>query len=373
MSAARGDAYVRVHRLTKQFGPVVAVEDVSFEVRRGEFLTLLGPSGSGKTTTLSIIAGFEQPTSGDVLIDGRSIKPVPPHKRNIGMVFQRYTLFPHMSVFDNVAFPLAVRRRPRAEITTAVEQVLSLVQLRNLAERKPNQLSGGQQQRVALARALVYRPGILLMDEPLGALDKKLREEIQIEIRRIHRQLAVTLLYVTHDQDEALRMSDRIAVFNHGRVVQVGTGEEIYDEPQTSFVGSFIGTSNFIDVTVVGAEQGMAMVRLADGNVVAVSQGERPAAGSSASLMIRPEKWRLTRRAPDADAGKPGCVLPVTLAEVTFLGDTVVYNVVTSWGQQFSVRDIIGPGGHERLAPDTAAFLSWRADDGRLFAAGDNA
>ena len=363
MIEAPPPAYLRLDRLTKRFGPIVAVDDVSLTVRRGEFMTLLGPSGSGKTTTLSIIAGFEAPTSGDVLLDEQSIRQVPPHRRNIGMVFQRYTLFPHMTVFHNVAFPLTVRRRPRSDIAAAVQRALALVQLVDLGDRKPNQLSGGQQQRVALARALVYEPEILVMDEPLGALDKKLREEVQVEIRRIHRQLGVTLLYVTHDQDEALRMSDRIAVFDHGRVVQVGTGEELYDTPATRFVGGFIGSSNFITATVVGAEGAVVMVRLPDGSIIAVKQRGESAAGAEVSLMVRPEKWQLSLHIPDGNA----CTCSVTVSEASFLGDTLVYEVVAGWGQKLLVRDMLGPGRGERFSTGTRAVLSWRPGEVRLF------
>jgi putative spermidine/putrescine transport system ATP-binding protein len=363
MSEGPAAGFLRLDRLTKRFGPVVAVDNVSLAVRRGEFMTLLGPSGSGKTTTLSIIAGFEAPNSGDVLLDGHSIRQVPPHRRNIGMVFQRYTLFPHMTVFHNVAFPLTVRRRLHGDIAAAVQRALALVQLSDLRDRKPNQLSGGQQQRVALARALVYEPGILLMDEPLGALDKKLREEIQIEIRRIHRQLGVTLLYVTHDQEEALRMSDRIAVFDHGRVAQVGTGEELYDRPATRFVGGFIGSSNFIAATVLGAESAAVLVRLPDGSIIAVKQSGQTTAGAKASLMVRPEKWRLSLQIPDGDA----CTCIVTVSEASFLGDTVVYEVLAGWGQKLLVRDMLGPGRGERFSAGTQAFLSWRPADARLF------
>ncbi|MFO1074423.1 MAG: ABC transporter ATP-binding protein [Geminicoccaceae bacterium] len=216
--------YLQIQGLRMEFGEVVAVHDVTLDIRQGEFLTFLGPSGSGKSTTLYILAGFQQPTRGDILLNGRTLLDRPSHQRNIGMVFQRYTLFPNMTVGENVAFPLKVRRRSKAEIDAKVREMLRLVRLEGFEDRKVAKMSGGQQQRVALARALAYDPPVLLMDEPLSALDKKLREEIQHEIRRIHQQTEVTILYVTHDQEEAPRLSDRIAVFSHGRIDQVGTG-----------------------------------------------------------------------------------------------------------------------------------------------------
>src|SRR5690606_20185423 len=221
-------AFLSIRSLRQTYGSVVAVDDVSLEIPEGEFLTFLGPSGSGKSTTLYALAGFNEPTSGDILLRGGSILATPSHKRNIGMVFQRYTLFPHLNVRENVGFPLRVRGRPEREVARRVDTMLALVRLDGYGDRMPGHLSGGQQQRVALARALAYDPPVLLMDEPLSALDKKLREEIQIEIRRIHRETGVTILYVTHDQEEALRLSDRIAVFNRGRIEQVGSGRDLY-------------------------------------------------------------------------------------------------------------------------------------------------
>lgn len=253
---------LQIRGIAKQYGPVVAVQDVNLEVQPGEFMTFLGPSGSGKSTTLYILAGFEQPTAGDILLNGESLLSTPSHKRNIGMVFQRYTLFPHLSVGENIAFPLKVRRKSKAEIDAKVKEMLRLVRLEGFEDRKPAQMSGGQQQRVALARALAYDPPVLLMDEPLSALDKKLREEIQFEIRRIHQQTEVTILYVTHDQEEALRLSDRIAVFSKGVIDQIGTGPELYAHPTTRFVAEFIGDSDFIACDLLAASGGKATVSL---------------------------------------------------------------------------------------------------------------
>jgi len=236
-----GGAEVRLQALTKAFGPVAAVCDVSVTIDRGSFFTLLGPSGSGKTTTLMMVAGFTYPTSGDVFVDGKPMAGLPPQKRDLGMVFQSYAVFPHLTVYDNVAFPLQIRKRPRLEIVHRVAEALALVRLTGYERRLPRQLSGGEQQRVALARALVFRPRVLLMDEPLGALDKKLRAHMQLELKHIQQRLHVTVMYVTHDQEEALTMSDRVAVMQGGRIEQVGTPAELYDRPASRFVADFLG------------------------------------------------------------------------------------------------------------------------------------
>lgn len=234
--------------LTKRFGNFVAVDNVDLDIHRGEFLTLLGPSGSGKTTLLMMIAGFLEITEGDILLDDASIRDVPADKRNFGMVFQGYALFPHMTVRQNIAYPLDVRKRPKAEIETRVDEMLDLVQLQEFGHRKPGQLSGGQQQRVALARALCFAPPVLLLDEPLGALDKKLRVEVQDQLKEIHRRVGTTFIYVTHDQEEALSMSDRIVIMQEGRIEQLGTPTELYEKPRTRFAAGFLGKSNFLDL-----------------------------------------------------------------------------------------------------------------------------
>jgi putative spermidine/putrescine transport system ATP-binding protein len=364
MMTAQAPGIVSLRNLVKQFGATRAVDGISLEVGEGEFLTFLGSSGSGKTTTLFIVAGFEDATSGDVLIDGSSVLGVPPHRRNIGMVFQRYTLFPHLNVYENVAFPLSVRHRPKAEIEAAVGDVLRLVRLETYAQRKPSQLSGGQQQRVALARALVYRPRFLLMDEPLAALDKRLREEIQGEIRRIHQETGVTVLYVTHDQEEALRLSDRIAVFSHGRIEQIGTGVDLYNSPRTAFVAGFIGNSNFIAGTVEGHDGDGAAVRLPDGNLCLV-RGTTPAgAGQSVSLMIRPERVRLCAT---TDAAGPDCAVKVRIREITFLGESLHYAAVTDWGQSLAIRESFGGAPVVPLEVGAEAYAAWRPADLHLF------
>jgi spermidine/putrescine ABC transporter ATP-binding subunit len=284
-------AVVTLSSLKKQFGGVGAVDDVSLDIAGGEFLTLLGPSGSGKSTTLMMIAGFEVPDGGDIAIDGRSVVELSPHRRNIGMVFQNYALFPHLTVADNIGFPLKQRRIGRAERSQMVQEVLELVRLPGYGSRYPRQLSGGQQQRVALARAMVFRPRLLLMDEPLGALDKQLRESLQLEMRRLHAELGITFIYVTHDQEEALTMSDRIAVMNEGRIAQLGRPEELYDRPTSRFVASFLGESNFLPGIVQGV-QGNTVVAQCGGRMVHAVASHRPEKGAHVMLTMRPERMR---------------------------------------------------------------------------------
>jgi len=277
-------------RLSKYFGKVKAVDNVSLTVPRGEFLTLLGPSGSGKTTILNIIAGFEMPTSGEVLLDEQPITLLPPEKRNFGMVFQGYALFPHLSVFDNIAFPLKMRHRPTEEIQRKVNDAMELVQLNGLADRLPRKLSGGQQQRVALARALVHTPDILLLDEPLGALDRKLRADVQVELKLLHQCIGTSFIYVTHDQEEALSMSSRIAIIRDGRFVQIGSPNDLYERPATRFVADFLGKSNFIYATINQAN--------GDGFIYAAGphrfhqsvSGVSFQSGDKVLIAIRPEK-----------------------------------------------------------------------------------
>ena len=358
-------AFLQIQRLRKTYDDVVAIDQVSLDVRKGEFMTFLGPSGSGKSTTLYIVAGFQEPSEGRVLLDGKPLLSVAPNKRHIGMVFQRYTLFPHLTVGENIAFPLRVRRRPDAEVKAKVEQMLKLVHLSECRDRMPAQLSGGQQQRVAIARALAYDPPVLLMDEPLSALDKKLREEIQLELRRIHQETGVTILYVTHDQEEALRLSDRIAVFNNGRIEQVGTGEELYANPASRFVASFIGNSNFLPVRVTSNNDGRMNGVFPNGHTVS-SGSFNPVltAGDEGTLMIRPEQMRIQAlRNASSAAG-----LPVTVRDITYLGDALHYAVATPWQQEISIRM---PAAHRHdsgLSIGTEALVDWDTRDVRLFA-----
>ncbi|QND63425.1 ABC transporter ATP-binding protein [Mesorhizobium loti] len=324
--------FLSIRNLRKAFGAITAVHDVTLDIPKGEFLTFLGPSGSGKSTTLYAIAGFQDPSSGNVELEGKSLLAVPSHKRNIGMVFQRYTLFPHLTVAENVAFPLRVRRRPEAEVKKKVADMLALVRLESFAQRLPGALSGGQQQRVALARALAYDPPILLMDEPLSALDKKLREEIQGEIRRIHRATGVTILYVTHDQEEALHLSDRIALFRDGRIEQTGSGEDLYLRPATDFVAGFIGNSNFLAAEHLATKDGTATIRLADGSVVAgVRANGTFGNGQKTRLMIRPEAFGMERSPASAE-------LNVEIVDVAFYGERRRIVARTAGGEGVDIR-----------------------------------
>ncbi len=307
----------------KRFGAFDALRAVSLEIVPGEFCTMLGPSGSGKTTLLKLVAGFEDPTSGTIEIGGRPMNGVPVAKRNIGMVFQNYALFPHMSVFDNVAFPLVMRSRPTAEIMQRVASILAIVDLAGLGERFPRQLSGGQQQRVALARALVFEPDLLLMDEPLGALDKNLRQSIQHELRRLHRALSVTIIYVTHDQEEALFLSDRIVVMNAGRVAQVGTPASIYNRPRTDFVARFLGDCNLFEATVKTVSADSIGLDIDGAGAMSVPHDRSTdldvAAGQRVLLGVRPE--RVAIAVPDRTTGSGD--FTATVVDTIFSGADV--------------------------------------------------
>ena len=355
--------FLHIKGLRKEYGTVTAVQDVELTVERGEFMTFLGPSGSGKSTTLYILAGFEDPTVGDILIDGRSILDTPSHKRNIGMVFQRYTLFPHLTVGENIAFPLKVRRWGKAAIDAKVKDMLRLVRLEGFEDRRVAQMSGGQQQRVALARALAYDPPVLLMDEPLSALDKKLREEIQVEIRRIHQETEVTILYVTHDQEEALRLSDRIAVFSKGVIDQVGTGTELYARPATRFVAEFIGDSDFLSCQFLSSDGHTADIRLGDALVVpgVPLHGGRGQAGQG-SLLLRPERLSLSRARPDGETA-----LPVEVKDLTFLGSNIHVAAATAWGEPIAIRLPFGHSAIEGLSRGDTVWIGFEPRSAHVF------
>ncbi len=329
-------ASVSLNDLEKNYGGVAAVAGVSLDIRSGEFLTLLGPSGSGKTTTLMMIAGFETPTGGDIAIDGKSVVAMPPYRRNIGMVFQNYALFPHLTVADNIGFPLKQRGVPKADRTKLVGEALELVQLPGYGARYPRQLSGGQQQRVALARAIVFKPRLLLMDEPLGALDKQLRENLQLEMRRLHADLGITFVYVTHDQEEALTMSDRIAVMNEGLVAQVGRPEDLYDRPNNHFVAAFIGESNFLPAVVRGLEDEVVVAEYNGALIRAISTSQ-PVAGNKVMLSTRPERIRFADGATDAPA--PQNRLSVTVTEAVFAGERCRYLLRTGDGSSIVLKE----------------------------------
>lgn len=341
MAAASGTrgAPVRLDGLRKDFAGAVAVDDLSLEVGAGEFLTLLGPSGSGKSTTLLMIAGFVVPTRGEVFVGGKPITRKPPHERDIGIVFQHYALFPHLKVFDNVAFPLKMRRQPAARIVERVAWALDLVRLGDLGSRYPHQLSGGQQQRVALARALVFEPSLLLMDEPLGALDRRLRETMQGELKRLQRSLGLTVICVTHDQEEALTLSDRIAVMNHGRIEQLGTPEKLYERPQTPFVAEFLGESNALAASVLRREEGRIVVRTTQGLELVVA-GAVPAREGDVRLAIRPE--RIDFLQPDEVRDN---TVDAQIDELVYLGDAVRYLLRTPTGETLIVKARSAPGG----------------------------
>lgn len=329
-------ASVSLNDLEKNYGGVAAVVGVSLDIHSGEFLTLLGPSGSGKTTTLMMIAGFETPTGGDIAIDGKSVVAMPPYRRNIGMVFQNYALFPHLTVADNIGFPLKQRGVPKVERTKLVGEALELVQLPGYGARYPRQLSGGQQQRVALARAIVFKPRLLLMDEPLGALDKQLRENLQLEMRRLHADLGITFIYVTHDQEEALTMSDRIAVMNEGLVAQVGRPEDLYDRPNNHFVAAFIGESNFLPAVVRALEDEVVVAEYNGALIRAISTSQ-PVAGNKVMLSTRPERIRFADGATDAPA--PQNRLSVTVTEAVFAGEHCRYMLRTGDGSSIVLKE----------------------------------
>ncbi len=328
---SRGAA-IDIHAVTKAYGDFVALDNVSLGIEPGEFMTFLGPSGSGKTTTLNVVAGFTDVTSGAISVGGNNVVGVPAHKRNIGVVFQHYALFPHMTVGRNVAYPLTLRSVSREDRERRVTAALDMVKMTDFAHRYPSELSGGQQQRVALARAIVFDPPLLLMDEPLGALDKKLREWLQLEIKRIHRELGTTFIYVTHDQEEALVLSDRIAVFNRGRIEQVGTGRQLYDEPATLFVGRFIGDSTVLRGSV--RADGTSTAFEIAGETVSVPRmaGE----GASPVMLIRPEKLSIRRRTETVPSGTNR--LSGTISEAIYLGSGSKYEVRLGDGSTAIVR-----------------------------------
>ncbi len=355
---------VKLYHVTKQFGEVTAVDDVSLDIGNGEFFSLLGPSGCGKTTTLRMIAGFETPTEGEVYIAGQPMGLTPAFQRNTNMVFQNYALFPHMNVAKNVAFGLEMKKTPRAEIGQRVREALEMVRLAGFEGRKPEQLSGGQQQRIALARALVNRPAVLLLDEPLGALDLKLRKEMQIELKTLQHQVGITFVYVTHDQEEALTMSDRIAVMGGGRVLQVGSPTEIYEQPNSRFVADFIGESNFLDGEVRGISADAVTV-MVDGTLpVHVARRRSTAQGERVTVAIRPEKVRLHRqRSPEAVNALPGVV-----ENVVYIGTDTQYIVRLAEHTRLKVREQnLTPLLTEvPFAPGDPAVVEWQAESGLL-------
>jgi spermidine/putrescine transport system ATP-binding protein len=336
---------------------VTAVRGIDLAIGEGEFFSLLGPSGCGKTTTMRMIAGFEEPTAGTIALQGADVTGVAPNKRDVNMVFQSYALFPHMNVFENVAFGLRRKGVAKDEITRRVGEMLEIVDLAGRGQRRPRELSGGQQQRVALARALVNRPRALLLDEPLGALDLKLRQAMQVELKRIQREVGITFVYVTHDQGEALTMSDRIAVMNDGSIEHLGTPRDIYEHPRTRFVAGFIGTSNLLSGTVARVEGGSAVIEVsAAERIVVPLHGAAAAAGTDLELTVRPEKIEITTGAP----APGGCVLSGTVTEVVYLGTSTNYSVTTTTGADIVVFQQNSSSASDIAARGDKVWLSWQ-------------
>jgi len=362
VTSGPGTPVVAVERVSKRFGDFVAVEDAAFEVGRGEFFSLLGPSGCGKTTLLRLVAGFEEPTSGALRLDGVDVAGVPPYRRPVNMVFQSYALFPHLSVFDNVAFGPRLRGLPRAALERRVREMLEVVRLGDLASRRPAELSGGQRQRVALARALVNGPSALLLDEPLSALDAELRRQMQHELKRIQRDVGVSFVLVTHDQQEALSLSDRVAVMSQGRLEQVGTPEEIYREPASAFVARFVGGANLIPVVVEQVASGRASLRLPGGGIgEAATRGRRFAAGAPALLMIRPERLDVASAPP---AGRTA--LPVLCRDSVFHGAIRALGLQDAAGGNLTAH-LDASGERPGAVPGATLWASWDAREAILF------
>ncbi len=358
--------HIEFRDITKSYdGGTLVLPGVNLEIGGGEFMTLLGPSGSGKTTCLMILAGFEAPTSGEIRVNGKRIHDLPPQKRDMGMVFQNYALFPHMTVGQNLSFPLEVRGMAPAERARRVGRALEIVRLEGFAERRPGQLSGGQQQRVAIARALVFEPGVVLMDEPLGALDRRLREELQLEIRSIQRELGVTMVYVTHDQQEAMTLSDRIAVFNAGQIQQAASPETLYEEPATEFVARFVGDNNLLRGTVRSVEGELCQVEVGGGMseafMVEAFMVEPIAAGASAVLAIRPERIVLSPSIEYSNSVTAG------VEDMVFQGDHWRIRVSVFGESDFFVKmpNVIGQGG---ILPGDQIRIGWTTIDCRALA-----
>jgi putative spermidine/putrescine transport system ATP-binding protein len=351
---------IELSRLTKHYGDETVVNDIAASIAPGEFFSLLGPSGSGKTTTLMMVAGFVRPDGGAILVDGKDIAAVPPQKRGFGMVFQNYAIFPHLNVFENVAFPLRARHWAKDAIDERVIWALELVQLGRFADRDARQLSGGQQQRVALARAIVFHPPVVLMDEPLGALDKNLRFEMQVEIKEIQQRLGMTVLYVTHDQEEAMSMSDRIAIMNHGRIDQVGPPGEVYERPANPFVGRFLGEANLIEGMVLAESGDVARLRLPSGQELRAPRGNSCGTGPG-MLFIRPERVEIASGA--TASGDPGAnVLAGTVRRCSFLGNILRYAVEVEGAAPITV-DLQNAAGVAPLPVGAPVVLRWPVAD----------
>jgi len=357
---ATSDSFVKFDKVDKSYdGEILVVKDLNVDIPKGEFLTMLGPSGSGKTTTLMMLAGFETPTGGEIYLDGEAINKIPPYKRGIGMVFQNYALFPHMTVNENLAFPLEVRKLNKSDVEDKVKKALDMVELGAFGNRMPLQLSGGQQQRVALARALVFEPRLVLMDEPLGALDKKLREQMQYEIKHIHEQIGITVVYVTHDQNEALTMSNRIAVFNDGKIQQISSPNILYEKPENAFVAQFIGENNQIKGKVKSINGKMCVVETEKGEKVQSLKVNVNSVGDASTVSLRPERDEINSSDSSFDNS-----FDDTVKELIYLGDHIRTRVEVCGNDQFIVKV---PNSYKgaNLKEGTSVKLSWKASDSR--------
>ncbi|WP_294612406.1 ABC transporter ATP-binding protein [Roseovarius sp.] len=360
-NTGNNDAFVAFERVQKSYdGETLVVKDLNLSLPKGEFLTMLGPSGSGKTTCLMMLAGFETATHGEIKLDGVSINNIPPHKRGIGMVFQNYALFPHMTIAENLSFPLEVRKIGKSDREAKVKRALEMVEMGAFGGRRPAQLSGGQQQRVALARALVFEPELVLMDEPLGALDKQLREKMQFEITHLAHELGITTVYVTHDQTEALTMSDRVAVFNDGRIQQLAPPDELYESPQNSFVAQFIGENNTLAGTVKEIKNGLALVQLDNGDLIDATPVNVEKAGDRTLISIRPERveFNRDRLSPDAHT------LKAEVAEFIYMGDIFRTRLKVAGRDDFIIKTRNAPD-QRRLEPGEQIEIGWLAEDCR--------
>jgi putative spermidine/putrescine transport system ATP-binding protein len=355
------DAFVAFERVQKSYdGETLVVKDLNLSMPRGEFLTLLGPSGSGKTTCLMMLAGFETATHGEIKLDGVGINNIPPHKRGIGMVFQNYALFPHMTIAENLSFPLEVRKIGKSDREAKIKRALEMVEMGDFGGRRPAQLSGGQQQRVALARALVFEPDLVLMDEPLGALDKQLREKMQFEITHLAHELGITTVYVTHDQTEALTMSDRVAVFNDGRIQQVAAPDELYESPQNSFVAQFIGENNTMEGTIKEIKGGNAVVQLDNGELIDAKPVNVEKAGDRTLISIRPERVEFNRERLNPDAH----TLQAEVLEFIYMGDIFRTRLRVAGSDEFIIKTRNAPD-QRRLKPGEKIEIGWMPDDCR--------
>lgn len=355
------DAFVAFERVQKSYdGETLVVKDLNLTLPKGEFLTMLGPSGSGKTTCLMMLAGFETATHGEIKLDGVSINNIPPHKRGIGMVFQNYALFPHMTIAENLSFPLEVRKIGKSDREAKVKRALEMVEMGAFGGRRPSQLSGGQQQRVALARALVFEPELVLMDEPLGALDKQLREKMQFEITHLAHNLGITTVYVTHDQTEALTMSDRVAVFNDGRIQQIAPPDELYESPKNSFVAQFIGENNTLEGRVKEIKNGIAVVQLDNGDLIDAKPVNVEKPGDRTLMSIRPERVEFNRDRLKPDAH----TLKAEVLEFIYMGDIFRTRLRVAGSDDFIIKTRNAPD-QRRLQPGEQIEIGWLPEDCR--------